>query len=148
MTGTVTISEMECLDGIHRIGVATLDNVASLNALTYDMLAQLHDQLLKWKADEHLVCVVLTGAGDKAFCAGGDVRAMYQVMHNEGKEATADFCTRYFTLEYECDYLIHTYNKPVIAWGEGIVMGGGMGVILAVIVSLVMVLAVVMVVLE
>ncbi len=127
MTGTVTISEMECLDGIHRIGVATLDNVASLNALTYDMLTQLHEQLLKWKDDDHLVCVVLTGAGEKAFCAGGDVRAIYQVMSKEGKEVTADFCTRYFTLEYECDYLIHTYSKPVIAWGEGIVMGGGMG---------------------
>jgi enoyl-CoA hydratase/carnithine racemase len=127
MAGMVTITELECLDGIHRIGVATLDNVASLNALTYDMLAQLHDQLLKWKDDPHLVCVVLAGAGEKAFCAGGDVRSMYHVMHNENKDAIAEFCTRYFTLEYECDYLIHTYNKPVIGWGEGIVMGGGMG---------------------
>ncbi len=127
MAGTVTITEMDCLDGIHRIGVATLDNTSSLNALTYDMLSQLHEQLLKWKDDPHLVCVVLSGAGEKAFCAGGDVRAMYHVMHDQGKEATTDFCTRYFTLEYECDYLIHTYNKPVIAWGEGIVMGGGMG---------------------
>ncbi|CAE6939780.1 COG1024 Enoyl-CoA hydratase carnithine racemase [Vibrio sp. B1FLJ16] len=127
MAGTVTITEMDCLDGIHRVGVATLDNTSSLNALTYDMLSQLHEQLVKWKDDPHLVCVVLSGAGEKAFCAGGDVRAIYHVMHKEGKDATADFCTRYFTLEYECDYLIHTYNKPVIAWGEGIVMGGGMG---------------------
>lgn len=127
MAGMVTITEMECLDGIHRIGVATLDNQSSLNALTYDMLSQLHDQLLKWKDDPHLVCVVLSGAGDKAFCAGGDVRAIYQVMQNESKDTTAEFCTRYFTLEYECDYLIHTYNKPVIGWGAGIVMGGGMG---------------------
>ncbi len=127
MAGTVTITEMDCLDGIHRVGVATLDNTSSLNALTYNMLSQLHEQLRKWKDDPHLVCVVLSGAGEKAFCAGGDVRAMYHVMHKEDKDATADFCTRYFTLEYECDYLIHTYNKPVIAWGEGIVMGGGMG---------------------
>ncbi|WMN90065.1 enoyl-CoA hydratase/isomerase family protein [Vibrio parahaemolyticus] len=127
MAGKVTITELECTDAIHRIGVATLDNVSSLNALTYDMLVQLHDQLLKWKDDPHLVCVVLSGAGEKAFCAGGDVRAIYHVMHDEGKDTTAAFCTRYFTLEYECDYLIHTYNKPVIAWGEGIVMGGGMG---------------------
>ncbi len=127
MAGMVTITEMECLDGIHRIGVATLDNAASLNALTYDMLSQLHDQLLKWKEDPHLVCVVLSGAGEKAFCAGGDVRAIYHAMHEENKDTIAEFCTRYFTLEYECDYLIHTYNKPVIGWGEGIVMGGGMG---------------------
>lgn len=129
MAGKVTITELECADAIHRIGVATLDNVSSLNALTYDMLVQLHDQLLKWKDDPHLVCVVLSGAGEKAFCAGGDVRAIYHVMHDEGKDTTAEFCTRYFTLEYECDYLIHTYNKPVIAWGEGIVMGGGMGLL-------------------
>ncbi|MDW1632089.1 enoyl-CoA hydratase/isomerase family protein, partial [Vibrio sp. Y176] len=85
------------------------------------------DQLIKWQHDPHVVCVVLSGAGEKAFCAGGDVRAMYHVMHNESKEATVEFCTKYFALEYECDYLIHTYNKPIIGWGEGIVMGGGMG---------------------
>ncbi len=127
MVGTVTITEMDCVDGVHRIGVATLDNTPSLNALTFDMLLQLHDQLIKWQHDPHVVCVVLSGAGEKAFCAGGDVRAMYHVMHNESKEATVEFCTKYFALEYECDYLIHTYNKPIIGWGEGIVMGGGMG---------------------
>ncbi|NMV27642.1 enoyl-CoA hydratase/isomerase family protein, partial [Vibrio parahaemolyticus] len=49
MAGMVTISEIECLDGVHRIGIATLDNTASLNALTYDMLVQLNDQLIKWQ---------------------------------------------------------------------------------------------------
>ncbi|MGR5353437.1 enoyl-CoA hydratase/isomerase family protein [Vibrio sp. DNB22_19_2] len=127
MTGKVTLTEMQCMDGVHRIGIATLDNASSLNALTYDMLFQLNQQLIKWQDDPHLVCVILNGAGGKAFCAGGDVRTMYQVMHNESKEATAEFCTNYFALEYECDYLIHTYTKPIIGWGEGIVMGGGMG---------------------
>lgn len=127
MAGMVTISELQCLDGIHRIGIATLDNTSSLNALTFDMLVQLNDQLLKWQDDPHLVCVVLSGAGEKAFCAGGDVRTMYHVMHDKSKEETATFCTDYFSLEYECDYLIHTYKKPIIGWGEGIVMGGGMG---------------------
>ncbi|MDF5485530.1 enoyl-CoA hydratase/isomerase family protein, partial [Vibrio parahaemolyticus] len=79
MAGMVTISEIECLDGVHRIGIATLDNTASLNALTYNMLVQLNDQLIKWQDDPHMACVVLTGAGEKAFCAGGDVRAMYHV---------------------------------------------------------------------
>ncbi|PFG57966.1 enoyl-CoA hydratase/carnithine racemase [Vibrio sp. ES.051] len=127
MVGMVTMSEMDCSDGVHRVGIATLDNPSSLNALTYDMLVQLNDQLIKWQDDPHVACVVLTGAGEKAFCAGGDVRAMYHVMHNESKEKVAEFCTDYFSLEYECDYLIHTYNKPIIGWGEGIVMGGGMG---------------------
>jgi len=127
MTGKVTISEIDCLDGIHRIGIATLDNTASLNALTYDMLAELNDQLLEWQDDPGLVCVILNGAGKKAFCAGGDVRTMYHVMHEKSKEEAAEFCSNYFSLEYECDYLIHTYQKPIIGWGEGIVMGGGMG---------------------
>ncbi|WP_029789569.1 MULTISPECIES: enoyl-CoA hydratase/isomerase family protein [Vibrio] len=127
MTGKVTISEIDCLDGVHRIGIATLDNTASLNALTYDMLAELNDQLIEWQDDPDLVCVILNGAGEKAFCAGGDVRTMYHVMHDKSKEETAEFCSNYFSLEYECDYLIHTYQKPIIGWGEGIVMGGGMG---------------------
>ncbi|WP_187993691.1 enoyl-CoA hydratase/isomerase family protein [Vibrio harveyi] len=127
MTGKVTISEIDCLDGVHRIGIATLDNTASLNALTYDMLAELNDQLVEWQDDPDLVCVILNGAGEKAFCAGGDVRTMYHVMHEKSKEETAEFCSNYFSLEYECDYLIHTYQKPIIGWGEGIVMGGGMG---------------------
>ncbi|GAB7223425.1 enoyl-CoA hydratase/isomerase family protein [Vibrio owensii] len=127
MTGKVTISEIDCLDGVHRIGIATLDNTASLNALTYDMLAELNDQLIEWQDDPDLVCVILNGAGEKAFCAGGDVRTMYYVMHEKSKEETAEFCSNYFSLEYECDYLIHTYQKPIIGWGEGIVMGGGMG---------------------
>ncbi|MHA2829243.1 enoyl-CoA hydratase/isomerase family protein [Vibrio harveyi] len=127
MTGKVTISEIDCLDGVHRIGIATLDNTASLNALTYDMLAELNDQLIEWQDDPNLVCVILNGAGEKAFCAGGDVRTMYHVMHEKSKEETAEFCSNYFSLEYECDYLIHTYQKPIIGWGEGIVMGGGMG---------------------
>ncbi|UTZ28779.1 enoyl-CoA hydratase/isomerase family protein [Vibrio campbellii] len=127
MTGKVTISEIDCLDGVHRIGIATLDNTASLNALTYDMLAELNDQLIEWQDDPDLVCVILNGAGEKAFCAGGDVRTMYHVMHEKSKGETAEFCSNYFSLEYECDYLIHTYQKPIIGWGEGIVMGGGMG---------------------
>lgn len=56
MTGKVTISEIDCLDGVHRIGIATLDNTASLNALTYDMLAELNDQLIEWQ-DDLIWCV-------------------------------------------------------------------------------------------
>ncbi|MDF2155387.1 enoyl-CoA hydratase/isomerase family protein [Vibrio sp. CAU 1672] len=127
MSGKVNITDLLCDDGVHTIGVAALDNVASLNALTYDMLEQLNDQLLAWQDDPYVVCVLITGEGDKAFCAGGDVRTMYHVMHNKTKEAIQSFCTHYFSLEYQCDYLIHTYGKPIIVWGDGIVMGGGMG---------------------
>lgn len=127
MAGQVNVEERQCRDGIHAIGVATLDNTASLNALSFEMLVQLNAQLEKWQADPHIVCVLLTGAGEKAFCAGGDVRAMHDVMRDQSKPDAQAFCTRYFSVEYQCDYLIHTYSKPIIAWGEGIVMGGGMG---------------------
>lgn len=128
MAGKVRFDRLNCTDSYHQIGVATLDNPESLNALTFDMLAQLNQQLLDWQADEHIVCVLINGEGSKAFCAGGDVRTMHTVMSEQSKSDAEQFCTRYFSLEYQCDYLIHTYPKPIIAWGEGIVMGGGMGV--------------------
>ncbi len=70
MTGKVTISEIDCLDGVHRIGIATLDNTASLNALTYDMLAELNDQLIEWQDDPDLVCVILNGRRKSVLCRG------------------------------------------------------------------------------
>lgn len=127
MTDRVSFQELRCRDNIHKIGIATLENPASLNALSYNMLALLFDQLMIWQRDEALVCIVLEGGGDKAFCAGGDVRTMHNVMRNKNPDEIQAFCTEYFALEYQCDYLIHSYSKPIIAWGDGIVMGGGMG---------------------
>ncbi|MGF1703374.1 enoyl-CoA hydratase/isomerase family protein [Photobacterium makurazakiensis] len=134
MDAKVNISEMACQDG-HQIGVAELDNPASLNALTMGMLSQLYEALLHWQHNDTVNCVFIHGKGEKAFCAGGDVRAMFQVMDeaidpgssNNSKHQSASFLTDYFTLEYKTDYLIHTYSKPIIVWGQGIVMGGGIG---------------------
>ncbi|QUJ70504.1 enoyl-CoA hydratase/isomerase family protein (plasmid) [Photobacterium sp. GJ3] len=134
MTGKMNFSELPCQDG-HRIGVAALDNPASLNALTLDMLKQLSAQLTDWAQDDGIVCVFLHSEFAKAFCAGGDVRAMYHAMlsaesHKEAGEQGASpeaFLTEYFSVEYRCDYQIHQFKKPLIAWGEGIVMGGGIG---------------------
>ncbi|MEY8214490.1 MAG: enoyl-CoA hydratase/isomerase family protein, partial [Colwellia sp.] len=70
--------------------------------------------------------VFLQGEGDKAFCAGGDIIHLY----NDMKASKGDFSPgveEYFTKEYKLDYLIHTFNKPFIVWGNGIVMGGGLG---------------------
>lgn len=127
MTGRVSFEELECDDSDHKIGVAILENTASLNALTFDMLVQLKDKLMTWQDDEHIVSVFLDGAGEKAFCAGGDVRSMYHAMKSETVSTSQAFLTDYFAVEYQCDYLIHTYKKPIIAWGDGIVMGGGIG---------------------
>ena len=127
MSDLVHFAELPCSDSEHKIAVATLDNAPSLNALSIDMLASLKHQLDIWHEDDAIVCVLLEGAGEKAFCAGGDVRTMYNVMSGSTEEQIQDFCSHFFTVEYQCDYLIHTYCKPIIAWGQGIVMGGGMG---------------------
>lgn len=127
MTDFVHFSLLPCSDSQHQIAVATLDNAPSLNALTANMILQLTDQLKAWQEDDAIICVVLEGEGQKAFCAGGDVRTMHDVMRDKTVQETQDFCSNFFTIEYQCDYLIHTYCKPIIVWGEGIVMGGGMG---------------------
>jgi len=127
MAGKVTFEQLSCNDEHHQIGVAILDNPESLNALTFEMLIQLNQQLLDWQDNDQIVCVVIKSNSEKAFCAGGDVRTMHQMMSEKSKQEAQDFCTTYFSLEYQCDYLTHTYPKPVIAWGEGIIMGGGMG---------------------
>ncbi|GLT19869.1 enoyl-CoA hydratase [Vibrio zhanjiangensis] len=131
MTANVHFEELKCTEESMRIGVATLDNAPSLNALNYDMLEQLKAQLEIWHEDDNIVCVVIEGNGDKAFCAGGDVRTMHDKMCQGSAEDIAAYCTSFFKLEYQCDYLIHTYCKPIIAWGQGIVMGGGMGLFMA-----------------
>ncbi len=110
----------------YRLGVATLTAPSSHNALTLDMIEALQARLSAWQQDPDLACVILQGAGDKAFCAGGDIVQLYQSMqaHPEGPNPYAE---AFFSREYALDYLIHTYPKPVICLGHGIVMGGGLG---------------------
>ncbi|MGQ4877087.1 enoyl-CoA hydratase/isomerase family protein [Billgrantia sp. LNSP4103-1] len=126
----VIFDELPTRDG-GRIGVATLNSPKSLNALTLEMARQLDAKLEAWAADRSIVAVWLEGAGEKAFCAGGDVVALYRSMTDEGDEPGAGrdslFAETYFTTEYRLDYRIHTYPKPVLVWGDGIVMGGGLG---------------------
>jgi len=106
------------------IGIATLNAPKSLNSLTLPMVDQLDQQLRAWQADKNIVCVVVRGSGDKAFCAGGDVVAL----HNSAVSGDA-YAATFFEHEYRVDYLIHTFQKPIIVWGHGIVMGGGMGLL-------------------
>lgn len=106
-----------------RIGIATLNAPQAHNALSLAMISSLAAQLSAWAADSSVACVVLRGAGEKAFCAGGDVVAVHHAIR-AGDFASTD---RFFTEEYELDYAIHTYPKPILVWGHGIVMGGGVG---------------------
>ena len=110
-----------------KIGFATLNAERSLNALSFEMAQLLWERLHAWKDDPHIVCVVLQGAGDKAFCAGGDIVALYKFLLQGDDPAARAGIERYFVREYALDYLIHTFPKPVVCWGHGIAMGGGLG---------------------
>jgi len=107
-----------------KIVCATLNSEKSLNALTLEMIRLLASKLPEWQANPTVVAVILDGAGEKAFCAGGDVRALYMGRTETGEEG---FCESFFIEEYQLDYAIHRFNKPLIIWGSGIVMGGGLG---------------------
>ena len=109
-----------------KIGVATLNSEKSLNALSLPMVESLLPKLTSWQADPAISLVILDGSGDKAFCAGGDIRDLYKAMLDKPGEY-APYVEEFFTKEYTLDYLIHTFGKPVLVWGNGIVMGGGLG---------------------
>jgi enoyl-CoA hydratase/carnithine racemase len=116
-----------------KIGHATLTKPAALNALDLQMIRLLTPQLEKWQQDPKIVMVFLDGSGERAFCAGGDIVSMYKSMQaSQSDKETSDVTNKlalqeFFTEEYQLDYLIHTFSKPVLVWGNGIIMGGGLG---------------------
>ncbi|NRA55626.1 MAG: enoyl-CoA hydratase/isomerase family protein [Gammaproteobacteria bacterium] len=105
---------------------ATLNSEKSLNALSQAMVDSLLPQLVAWQQDPSVVAILLDSAGDKAFCAGGDIVQMYHEMAAK-PGCAVPYVEDFFTKEYQLDYLIHTYSKPIIVWGNGFVMGGGLG---------------------
>jgi len=128
MTTPVRFETPACRYGM-RLAVATLDAPATLNSLTLAMCESLDAQLRAWQDDPDIAVVVLQGAGDKAFCAGGDLHSLYRSMQDQhGEDPLANqYAARFFEAEYRLDYLLHHYGKPLLVWGHGIVMGGGMG---------------------
>lgn len=111
--------------GKFAIGVITLDNPRALNALTLTMFGAMERQLLDWRAREDVACVILHADSEKAFCAGGDVKALVLGLQ---EQPNIQIAVDYFTAEYFVDYLIHRYPKPILCWADGITMGGGIGV--------------------
>lgn len=107
------------------IGSVHLNNPRALNSLSLEMIRMLTPKLNQWAEDSRVKAIWLDAEGDKAFCAGGDIVALYRSMTEPEAGAEGD---AFFTEEYELDYLIHTYPKPIVCWGHGIVMGGGMGI--------------------
>ena len=106
----------------NHIGHLTLNRPTGLNALTLQMVRSLRLHLEAWASDPQIHAVVLRGAGPKGFCAGGDIRSLYD-SYKSGATLHRDF----FIEEYDLDQFIHHYRKPIVALMDGFTLGGGMG---------------------
>ncbi len=111
--------------GQFSLGIITLDNPRTLNALDLEMLRAIGEQLLEWRDHNSISCIVLHAESEKAFSAGGDVKSLIAALKRDGAMRVA---LEYFTTEYFADYLIHVYPKPILCWADGVVMGGGIGI--------------------
>lgn len=106
-----------------QIGLITLNRPKALNALTLDMIKELQQQLTLWKKDNAIKAVVIRASEGNAFCAGGDVRWLYQLGAQRVEEQM-----EFFWNEYRLNHFIHHLGKPYIALMDGITMGGGVGI--------------------
>jgi len=121
-----TLSEIEFEEVSGRdgnLGLITLTRPQALNALNQPMINALHQQLTEWESANHIKAVVIRAAEGRAFCAGGDVRSVY-----ERKLKHDSNLTNFFRDEYTLNRCIHDYEKPYIALIDGIIMGGGAGI--------------------
>jgi enoyl-CoA hydratase len=100
----------------------TLNRPRALHALTLDMCLAMTEALLAWETDDAVRLVLLDHAGERGFCAGGDIRMLAASAADDGEAAAA-----FLKAEYRLDHLLFTYAKPVAAFMDGIVMGGGVG---------------------
>jgi len=114
----------------HVLAEARLNSEATLNSLSLEMIDILAPALTRWAPDPRVAAVLLTGSGDRAFSAGGDIQALYRAMvkNHAAGEVVDTYPYEFFEREYRLDHQLHSYAKPVIAVGHGIVMGGGLGV--------------------
>lgn len=128
-TDRIDVQSIALADG-QMLKLVTLVNTKALNALTLNMAENMLVNLKQWQNDENVAAVVLHGQGEKAFCAGGDVVTLYRNLADNGglgdKQGIA-YCEQFFRVEYELDLLIHRYSKPFIAFGDGYILGGGLG---------------------
>ena len=105
------------------IGLITLNRPKAINSLTHPMVNAISRVLTDWEHDDGVRAVVVSGAGERGLCAGGDLVALYHSAHGDGSEA------RHFWYdEYRLNAQIGRFGKPYVALMDGIVMGGGVGV--------------------
>ncbi len=124
----VVLEERRTASG-HTLAFATLNVEKTLNSLSLPMIEILAPALAAWNERGDVVAILLRGAGERAFCAGGDIQALYRCMtRNHAAHAQVDdYAERFFEAEYRLDYAIHCARKPVVCFGHGVVMGGGLG---------------------
>jgi enoyl-CoA hydratase/carnithine racemase len=107
----------------NHVAFVTLNRPEALNALSLGMILRLRTLFGEFSADPEVFAVLIRGAGEKAFCAGGDIRALYKSFKNLGS-----LHNEFFAAEYPLDYLLYSYPKPYAALLDGITLGGGMGI--------------------
>ena len=105
-------------------GVITLNRPKALNALSLSMIREITRLLMEWKDDPDVRTIIIQSSCDKAFCAGGDIRSVYEA-RSKGDQ---DYMVAIFQEEYLLNFMIHMYPKPYIALINGIAMGGGLGI--------------------
>lgn len=105
------------------LGCLTLNRPQALNSLNHGMVQDMHRALLEIAADNSVIAVLITGAGERGLCAGGDIRSIH-----DAQLAGSDLPARFWRDEYVMNAFIAHYPKPYIAFMDGIVMGGGIGV--------------------
>lgn len=125
----VVLREHEAKGGLI-LAEVQLNVPATLNSLSLDMARTLRKALKAWAQDAQVAAVLFTGAGERAFCAGGDIQALYRALvKNRAAGRTVDnYPFDFFAQEYRLDHQIHTFPKPVVSLGHGVVMGGGLGI--------------------
>ncbi len=107
------------------VGRLTLNRPAALNALTLGMCEAMTAALLEWRDDAGVGAVLIDHAGERGFCAGGDIRMLAESGAGDGRAAR-----RFFHTEYRLNHLLSVYAKPIVAFMDGVTMGGGVGIAL------------------
>ncbi len=112
-------------NNLYGLRTVELNRPDKLNALNASMIRKIFPRLVEWEKSDMANVIVMKGAGNKSFCAGGDVAAL-ALQNKEGPEGQK-LSSEYFALEYKLDHYIATYKKPYVAFMDGFTMGGGVG---------------------
>lgn len=130
----VTFSELQAY-GDSNIGLITLSRPLALNSLDLDMINCLLDTLLEWRERSDISAIFIDSQDHSVFCAGGDVVRLHkellanrQTTNNHDATTLPQYVKHFFSQEYRMNYCIHTYPKPIVCWGNGLIMGGGAGI--------------------